>query len=1206
MKVTISIAVLALTIAGCNTGGSAIGVDDLAGGSETTADAAVDTSPPDSTSPDSVPDAPPFEDGEPGDIGPACDPGEGCFLDPCWGNEDCQSGWCVEHMGEGVCTRSCQTECPQGWTCQQVAGTDPDLVYVCVSSHANLCKPCAAGGDCLSPAGSDDACVAYGDEGAFCGGACGDAGACPWGFTCKEVETVDGVALSQCVADAGVCPCTDKSVALGLWTPCAVESDDGACDGKRVCTEAGLSACDAATPVAEICNGVDDDCDGNVDEPLEVGGDFVNLCDDGSDCTMDTCDGEAGCTHDVLQGTECIDGNPCTVADHCEAGVCVGAPVTCDDDDPCTADSCAGDGGCVFAPAPGLCDDGDPCTVGDFCDAGDCLGVAVDCQCTTDAQCQVLEDGDLCTGTLFCDTAAFPYVCKVDPDSVVDCPEPEGPDGICLKAVCDPGSAECGLAPDHEGFACDDGDSCTIGDTCQEGVCAPGPGLQCLDGNPCTDDACSPLSGCTFSFNSAACSDGNPCTTADECAAGACVGGAFLDCDDGNPCTIDGCAPAAGCTHTPTPGPCSDGDPCTEGDACQGGACVPGPLQGCDDGNPCTNDSCDPAVGCVHALNALPCDDGDVCTLGDTCQSGACAGTGIMSCADGNPCTDDSCAPLSGCVFAFNAGACDDGNPCTTGDHCAAGACLSTGIEECEDDNPCTKDLCLPAAGCAHQAIQGPCDDGDPCTINDFCAGAACVSGPQVSCGDGNDCTADACVDGICEHAPVVGPCDDGNSCTEGDHCDGGACVAGGVKDCDDGEVCTSEYCDPILGCTVILNSEPCDDGDPCTAGDLCSQGACLPGGAADCSDGNLCTDDSCTPGVGCKWSLNTAPCDDQDTCTEDDVCVTGICVGGLPLVCEDGNPCTDNTCDPLAGCDFVANADPCEDGDACTIGDSCENGACTPSGVLVCDDGNVCTEDSCDGDTGCVFTPAPNGTPCGDPGEQCLGGVCVLGDPALVLYFDFESGVGQVPDLGISGSATPGVMMGTVNYHNAGKYGSWSLRSPGGSGANDYLDLTGDLSDLNMTVGYSFMAWIKILSSGQQGIIVLGSCCSPREGYTLNLTSSSEIRYWAGQSNNDDNHNAYGTAAMGDGQWHHVGARVNNDQVQILIDGVVKETSSEAALPSTVTNVNSSNDHAPNAPHVGGYGISGATGADVLIDEVRVYKKHLTDAEWGAAMGGM
>jgi hypothetical protein len=363
---------------------------------------------------------------------PTCDPGTGCFLDSCSENGHCLSGWCVEHMGDGVCTLLCQEECPDGWSCKTV-GTGPDVVSICISAHSNLCKPCASNADCKSPGGAEDVCVDYSAEGNFCGGTCQEDKDCPWGFSCNEHETVDGTPLLQCVSDTGSCPCTPRSVALALATPCNVENDSGICAGKRVCTEDGLSECDAETPVPEECNGMDDNCDGDVDEPLEVGGDYVNLCSDDNDCTEDTCLGAEGCTYEVLTEGECIDGDACTVGDHCEDGVCVGNPVACDDNNPCTDDSCDGVGGCLFENNKDDCDDEDPCTVADDCSGSVCAGVAVACECQTHEDCDTLEDGDLCTGTLFCDTENLPHQCATIPDSPIACPDPApGPDEVLV------------------------------------------------------------------------------------------------------------------------------------------------------------------------------------------------------------------------------------------------------------------------------------------------------------------------------------------------------------------------------------------------------------------------------------------------------------------------------------------------------------------------------------------------------------------------------------------------------------------------------------------------------------------------------------------------------------------------------------------------------------------------------------------------------
>ncbi len=47
------------------------------------------------------------------------------------------------------------------------------------------------------------------------------------------------------------------------------------------------------------------------------------------------------------------------------------------------------------------------------------------------------------------------------------------------------------------------------------------------------------------------------------------------------------------------------------------------------------------------------------------------------------------------------------------------------------------------------------------------------------------------------------------------------------------------------------------------------------------------------------------------------------------PAGCDDGNPCTYDTCDPDLGCLHAYNSDPCSDGNACTTNDTCNGGAC-------------------------------------------------------------------------------------------------------------------------------------------------------------------------------------------------------------------------------------------------------------------------------------
>jgi cysteine-rich repeat protein len=138
--------------------------------------------------------------------------------------------------------------------------------------------------------------------------------------------------------------------------------------------------------------------------------------------------------------------------------------------------------------------------------------------------------------------------------------------------------------------------------------------------------------------------------------------------------------------------------------------------------------------------------------------------------------------------------------------------------------------------------------------------GEACDDGDLVS-GDGCDanCTPTACGNGI----PTAGEdCDDGNT-TPGDGCRAD---------------CTLEVC----GDGILDAGEDCDDGNV-TGGDCCSAvcGAEAAGSAC-MDDGNLCTDDECDGAGACTHPANSAPCNDHDGCTTNDVCSGGTCSGTL------------------------------------------------------------------------------------------------------------------------------------------------------------------------------------------------------------------------------------------------------------------------------------------------------------------------------------
>ena len=163
----------------------------------------------------------------------------------------------------------------------------------------------------------------------------------------------------------------------------------------------------------------------------------------------------------------------------------------------------------------------------------------------------------------------------------------------------------------------------------------------------------------------------------------------------------------------------------------------------------------------------------------------------------------------------------------------------------------------------------------------------------------------------------------------------------------------------------------------------------CIPGtGTLNCDDGNPCTDDFCDPTLGCQHANNNASCDDGNACTILDACNGGSCSGNV-IFCNDSNVCTTDTCNPASGCVFTNNTNACNDGNACTVGDVCGGGSCQPgTGSLNCDDNNPCTNDSCVPATGCAH--ANNTAACSDNnactvGDVCGGGSCQPGTGTLV-----------------------------------------------------------------------------------------------------------------------------------------------------------------------------------------------------------------------------
>jgi hypothetical protein len=180
----------------------------------------------------------------------------------CKDDADCQFGYCIEGPDGKICTSTCIEDCPPGWTCKGTDLGDSDLQFICVPNYFDVCQPCSDDKEC---GGDGDYCIKVGGEGTFCGLSCqGDAG-CPKGYSCNGVTTDYGVEVKQCYPGSGSCSCRPDNA--GEKKACVEENEFGNCPGEMICLGAeGWSACSAELPTEEVCDGLDNDCDGTADD----------------------------------------------------------------------------------------------------------------------------------------------------------------------------------------------------------------------------------------------------------------------------------------------------------------------------------------------------------------------------------------------------------------------------------------------------------------------------------------------------------------------------------------------------------------------------------------------------------------------------------------------------------------------------------------------------------------------------------------------------------------------------------------------------------------------------------------------------------------------------------------------------------------------------------------------------------------------------
>jgi hypothetical protein len=319
------------------------------------------------------------------------------------------------------------------------------------------------------------------------------------------------------------------------------------------------------------------------------------------------------------------------------------------------------------------------------------------------------------------------------------CAEPTGTDAPCRVRACVSGACTTVANPAADGAPCDDGNLCTVGDTCNNGTCQPGTPVDCsaLD-TQCTEGFCNQQTGTCAVRNrpdNTSCETGNLCT-ADRCQSGTCTQGPVnVTCPTStDPCKVNVCNPATGgCVseNAANGTACVPTDKCATSGTCQGGQCQAQGAKTCPTStDPCKVNVCNPVTGDCESQNAADgttCSDGNPCTTGETCQDGTCqGGTTVANCCRN---AQDCPTPTNQCQRAT----------CDT----ATGTC---GVENKPNSTSCDLLACRSNETC----LDGVCQGGDStCGTtgqNTMCCGPGttrqgqCRRATNAECSNDNQC----------------------------------------------------------------------------------------------------------------------------------------------------------------------------------------------------------------------------------------------------------------------------------------------------------------------------------------------------------------------------------------------------------------------------------------------------------------------------------
>jgi hypothetical protein len=640
-------------------------------------------------------------------------------------------------------------------------------------------------------------------------------GACKEGVSTCDIHGVWGSCVGEVIPSMEVCDLVDNdcngSIDEGLgFTTCGV----GACKTTQDnCVDGHLVQCTPGLPVPEKCNGIDDSCDGIIDEGCVCQDGQTQPCYSGATNTKNV-----GACHDGIQN--CVNGAwaACT-------GDVTPQPETCNAiDDDCNGvvddglgSSTCGVGACKAIAQNCVGGQVQTCTPGDPT-AEVCDGIDNDCNGQVDDGLGTVSCGlGACANTVPACKNGVPNTCNALPAQVETC---NGVDDNC-NGVIDDGNPGGGAA-------------CT---TALPGVCAAGT-VNCLGGSlQCTQLSQPSAEICDGKDNdcNGQVDDGNPgggivCNSGKQgvCSPGttACTGGAIVcnqnvqpsaEVCDGldNNCNgqVDEGNPGGGLAcDTTKQGVCAAGTT-----ACTGGSIVCNqnvqPSAEVCDGldNNCNGqaDEGNPGGG-LSCTTSKP----GICSAGTT----ACTGGSIVCNQNLQPKTevcnglDDNC---DGTVDEGNPGG---GVPSNTG---KLGVCAA-GTTACQGGQiVCVQTVQASAEVCdgLDNNCDGQVDEGVKTTFYRDADGDGYGDGAQ---------TAQAC-SAPSGYVAVAGDCNDGNAAVH----PGATETCNGVDDNCDGQI------DEGVKTTYYRDADSDGYGNPALSTQACAQPAGYVTDSSDCNDGN-------------------------------------------------------------------------------------------------------------------------------------------------------------------------------------------------------------------------------------------------------------------------------------------------------------------------------------------------------------------------------